>query len=114
MLTYYFRFIGRNRKPTGHIGLAVAANARELFWEIDQYGDPGCVQLHPVESGSFCIKITEDEELEEINYEEFEITDYLPDPKSRKWRSFSKVIDQIDPYTPTTFASEMSTAEVSQ
>lgn len=110
-VSYYFRFMSKG-KPTGHIGLAIASSMRELFWEIDQYGDPSDVQIHPVQSGSFCIKVVETED--EISFREFELTDYIPDADSKKWRNFDRIIANLDPYTPTSVAREIASAGVSQ
>jgi len=37
-------------------GLAFAANMKELFWQIDQHGDPYDVEIMSLRDGSVCIK----------------------------------------------------------
>lgn len=58
MKAVWFRFLDESTgKPTKFIGLAVAANMLELFWQIDQYGDPSMSEIKPVEAAgaSFCV-----------------------------------------------------------
>jgi hypothetical protein len=40
VIAYYFRFPNTESKYHGWIGFAVAKNKTDLFWEIDQFGDP--------------------------------------------------------------------------
>ena len=51
MIAVAFRFSNHD-----WMGLAVAANMKELFWQIDQHGDPYDVEIMSLKSGSVCIK----------------------------------------------------------
>lgn len=71
-LACYFRFVG-----TDYIGIAVADSVLDLFWNIDQYGDPFQTEIAIIRSGSVCFKRTrggkegeETEEISEVEYDE--------------------------------------------
>ena len=81
MIAYYFRFVSEERKPMGYIGFAIAENMKELFWEIDLYGDPYQVEIKKIYNDSFCVKYKEDDD--EINYSNLELD--LPD-NDVKWK----------------------------
>lgn len=83
--TYWFRFIDRETgEPTGYMGLAVARDMVELFWEIDQYGDPFGVEIRPVERGSFCAHFQDEPNEGTDLFSEVKITEYLPGKE--RWR----------------------------
>lgn len=56
MRAWWFRWIDEGGKK-GWMGLAVARTTEELFWEIDQHGDPTTCEVLPVKHGSFCIEV---------------------------------------------------------
>jgi len=73
-----------DNQPTGYMGLVVAANKDDLFWEIDQYGDPYSVEVMKATRASFCIQI--DQKEEEVDYDEFELSEYAPlMPEDGEW-----------------------------
>lgn len=45
MKTWFFRFVDEDRRPTGYVGMATASNLRDLFWTIDEFGDPYMAQV---------------------------------------------------------------------
>ena len=52
MIAVAFRF-----KATGWQGIAVAQNKTELFWQIDEHGDPYGVEIMNLQDGSVCISV---------------------------------------------------------
>lgn len=56
MRAFWFRWIDDKGKK-GWMGLAVARTPEELFWEIDQHGDPTTCEVLPVKHGSFCVEV---------------------------------------------------------
>lgn len=62
MSCYAFRFINENGEPTGHVGFAYAKNNYELFWQIDEHGDPWCVEVKKMRSASICVRLTNKDE----------------------------------------------------
>ena len=67
MKAFWFRFLapdGHEGRDTSFVGLAVAANMVDLFWEIDQYGNPFEVEIQPVQrGGSFCVGVQKTQEF---------------------------------------------------
>ncbi len=55
MIVKYFRFVD-NDIPSGYVGLAIAHNKIDLFWQIDELGDPFSCELMSVRSASICFK----------------------------------------------------------
>lgn len=96
MSAYYFRFMCDDGAPTEYVGLVVAANRTQLFWEIDQYGDPYCCQIKPLQfgCGSICLreKITTypsgdiGDGFDEIEVDYSEIEFDPPDLKEKGWK----------------------------
>jgi hypothetical protein len=66
-----FKFINDSGEPTGYYGFAVANSMVDLFWEIDQYGDPYSVLIKKMKRSSMCVKVDviSDEELDFNQYE---------------------------------------------
>ena len=61
VMNYVFRFIDPEDKPTGYYGFISAYNASDLFWGIDEHGDPYAVELVRIKrSISMCIHIEEE------------------------------------------------------
>lgn len=56
-------------KETGWVGLALGRDMREVFWQVDHYGDPNEVEIMPAEVGSFCMRQEEDDQEIEVNDE---------------------------------------------
>lgn len=93
MIAYLFRFpVDENIQ---WIGLAVARDKHEMFWQIDVHGDPYSALIATVKSGvSFCVKATEDryvdeptgEEQIDADYEDVELSDDLMMWEYVKWR----------------------------
>ena len=84
MLAYWFRLMdGNGQQPTGYVGLAVAPNMRDMFWEIDQYCDPYQVQLKTVRNGSVCTLEPEDDDAERS---EWEASGWFPMSSDLGWR----------------------------
>lgn len=78
MKAVWFRFINEDGKPTAWHGLAVGKNATELFWEIDEYGDPySCEIIDVKNSASVCFKIEDDYFFDEINVAETNVFEDL-------------------------------------
>ena len=94
MLAYWFRFVNDDGEPTGHMGLAVGRNQDDLYWQIDEFGDPGRVEVQTANLGGMCWKDTKTPEGEDEGFdrEEHEISEMAPDPfydkrwKKPKWR----------------------------
>lgn len=76
MTAYLFRFVDDEEEPTGYAGIAFAANKTDLFWLIDEFGDPYSVQIAKVGQSGMCVKyeISEDEDVDSV-YSEVEISD---------------------------------------
>lgn len=53
MIAYFFRFL-EDGKPTGWIGFAVAANQDDMFWQIDEHGDPHSCEIQTADRFSWC------------------------------------------------------------
>ena len=82
MIAVAFRFSNHD-----WMGLAFAANMKELFWQIDQHGDPCDVEIMSLTACSVCIKQKlneEDEDGEPDAPEEVEWCEYI---WSGKWKS---------------------------
>ena len=90
MIAYWFRFIDDDGKPTGHIGLAVGQDQDDVYWQIDEFGDPGRVQIQTAKLGGMCWKekpIPEGED-EAFDREEHEVGEMAPDPfDDKKWKT---------------------------
>ena len=93
MIAYAFRFpVDENIQ---WIGLAVARDKHEMFWQIDEHGDPYSALIATVKSGvSFCVKATEDrymddatgEEDIDVEYEGVELSHDLSMWEDLRWR----------------------------
>lgn len=62
--------MGRGKNPSGWHGLAVARDLYELFWLIDEEGDPYAAQIKPIKAGFVAFRVDEDERLEEATVSE--------------------------------------------
>lgn len=51
-MCYAFRFIDENNKPTGYYGIAFAQNLYDMFFQIDEHGDPYSVEIKVMNSAS--------------------------------------------------------------
>ena len=56
MLTYLFRFTNTFGTPTNFVGVAVATNLAQMYWAIDEFGDPWQCEVKSVKSTvAFCV-----------------------------------------------------------
>jgi len=56
MATYLFRFLNHySNEHTGWIGIASASSADDLFWTIDEFGDPESCEIVQVYDGGVCV-----------------------------------------------------------
>ena len=81
MIAYWFRFIGDDNKPTGYMGLAFGQSQDDIYWQIDEFGDPNSVEVQTAKLGGMCWKefaIPEGED-EGFDREEHEIGEMAPD-----------------------------------
>ena len=75
--------------PTGHTGLAVGQNQDDIYWQIDEFGDPNIVEILPAKLGGMCWKDTKIPEGEDEGFdrEEYEISEMAPDPfEDKGWK----------------------------
>lgn len=59
MKTWLFRFVDSDNKPTGYHGVVSALNKLDLFWSIDEFGDPFSAEVMQIRNFSFCFKYDE-------------------------------------------------------
>jgi len=94
MATYLFRFINQKTdKPSGWIGVASASSSDDLFWTIDEFGDPNSCEIVQIVDGGICVN----ESKRDI--EVSSIFDGIPeDDWSSDWStlSFDEDEDQFD------------------
>jgi hypothetical protein len=74
MIAYYFRVIGDNGEPTGHMGFAMATTKKCLFWEIDQFVNPHRVEIKIAQFASYCkhVEVFDDGEDYDEDVTEFD------------------------------------------
>jgi hypothetical protein len=69
MIAYSFRSMTQD-KPSVWIGLAVAQNMKDLFWQIDSHIDPYSVEIKKMDRGSACMLLVDNgDDFEESDYE---------------------------------------------
>lgn len=88
MIAKWFRFKNDNEN---RIGLAVAATKKDLFWEIDQYGDPYACDVINIQYGSMLIEVKaefNEEKDTDTEYGDLEISESSPMPEidEDKWK----------------------------
>jgi len=79
VLAYYFRWPGND-----WVGLAVAPTMDDIFWVIDEFGDPSEVEIQKTSTGGFCVRQDGDET-------EFEYSDRTPvfdEDETKKWITY--------------------------
>ena len=54
MKTIAFRFLGEAGEPTGYIGVASAANWTDLYWLVDEFGDPHRSEFKVLDRAGAC------------------------------------------------------------
>ncbi len=94
MTAYAFRFINDDGKPTGHIGVAFAQSLDDLYWTIDEFGDPNSIEIADVKNAGMCVKVdcTGDVEQDDIDlvFTENELTEQIANTfyfqADYKWR----------------------------
>jgi hypothetical protein len=80
---YFFRFVD-DEGPTGYVGFAYAKTKAELFWMIDEFGDPYGVELKTAPRGcGFCVF-----QDPEDGHSQHEISQSLPfrDLEKKGWK----------------------------
>jgi hypothetical protein len=90
MLAYWFRFVNDDGEPTGYMGLVSGYSHDDIYLQIDEFGDPGRVEIQTAKLGGVCWKETPWEETctgEEFDRTELEITEMVPNQfESKGWR----------------------------
>lgn len=81
MLAYYFRWPGNN-----WVGLAVAPTMNDIFWAIDEFGDPTGVEIQKAARGGFCVRWDKDGSTEEFEYSDS--TPVFDEDETKKWVAF--------------------------
>ena len=56
MKLFAYRFISDDGVPTGYYGVVGANSERDLFWSIDEFGDPFRCELSKLSSAVICFK----------------------------------------------------------
>jgi hypothetical protein len=56
MKLYAYRFINDEGLPTGYYGVVAANSEHDLFWNIDEFGDPYRCELSKLSSAGICFK----------------------------------------------------------
>lgn len=64
MIAYAFRFRDERGHLTGWHGFAFARDKREMFLEIDKYGDPYHAEVRTIRHGSVCYRVEDEDFLE--------------------------------------------------
>jgi len=75
-LTYMFRFLKDDGSTPDHYGIAQVKNMTDLFWEIDNYGDPTSCEIVKLNGASICFKTSLTEE-EDVGLSELELGDSI-------------------------------------
>lgn len=57
-----FRFLNGNEKPTKWHGFAFADTVEELFWKIDEHGDPNMCEIMAADCFSLCFETKKDKD----------------------------------------------------
>lgn len=100
-ICYAFRLIDENNKPTGYYGIAVAENLYDMFFQIDEHGDPYSVEIKVMHRTSVCFKADLDKVSEEeihIDFSKIELGESFGDLiigldegfKKPKWPNFEE------------------------
>jgi len=88
MIGVVFRFENRDWR-----GIAFAANMKELFWQIDQHGNPYAVEIMALKSSSVCIKQKLNDDIEDGEPDTPEEVEWCEDIWGGKWKSPKWPID---------------------
>lgn len=91
MKAYYFRLMDDNDQPTNFVGIAVAKNMADLFWAIDEFGDPYRCQIMPVTASTgVCMytKVTRHGgAVDDVERSDIEVSENFPYPdEGKKWK----------------------------
>ena len=81
------------------MGLAVAANMKDLFWQIDQHGDPYDVEIMSLKSGSVCVKGKPYQDDEDEESDTSEGIEWCEDIWYGKWKNPKWPLDVYSPVT---------------
>ncbi|MEY4411765.1 MAG: hypothetical protein RL560_24 [Actinomycetota bacterium] len=94
MSAWAFRFTHEDGELSGYYGVVVAKDKLDLFWAIDEFGDPYLCEIKKLDKGGICFK----HDASENEYSELEIGESLiPDPEEKEsWsRAFNQSFDPI-------------------
>lgn len=88
-----FRFLGDEEQPTGWVGIAAGRDWKELFWAIDEFGDPSCCDYKTLPmGGGVCWheRWEGDAEPDVLWYkiDETELSEKMPNSRDDGWRPF--------------------------
>ena len=93
MNAYFFKF-DDGKSDSYYQGIAVANSISDLFWQIDEFGDPSAAKFIPASAytSGFCVKITESKDYDgEGNYgfvtSDHEIGGCAPSREDDRWES---------------------------
>ncbi len=53
MIAYFFRFVDED-KPVGWFGFALAQDQDDMFWQIDEHGNPNQCEIQTTTEFSWC------------------------------------------------------------
>lgn len=73
MKLFAYRFIDDEGVPTGYYGVVGANSEYDLFWGIDEFGDPYQCELQKISDTGICIKLSKE-------FLDPDCDDYLGDP----------------------------------
>lgn len=84
MICVVFRFLHDDNSHPEFYGLAVAESLKDLFFKIDEHGDPYSCEIMKVSNVSICLKLSEEFfDMDSVDhddpYSEWEISDSLWD-----------------------------------
>jgi hypothetical protein len=86
MKLFAYRFIDDEGIPTGYYGVVGANSERDLFWAIDEFGDPYRCELRKLSNIGFCLKLSKEfldndcDDYTEEPYSELEFSDHVWEP----------------------------------
>lgn len=97
MKAVYYRFLNEDGNFTDYVGMAIAKDMVDLFWIIDEFGNPHSCVIKDIQGGGICFNVKslgldESEETEELQEEscdlEFELSGaFASQLTSNKWQT---------------------------
>ena len=64
MLAFLLRFLNEHGEPTGWHGAVSASSYKDLFWLIDEFGDPYACEISRIDRMGICFQTKPDPECE--------------------------------------------------